>query len=274
MKRSIPFVLTLVVLLVVSLMAGCASKKQQETTEPVTEREAAPPPPPNSVGSITFDPWSVEPGQTTDIRAEGTEGRDMVVTLEGVSGDARGVTREVRLNETSPGVYEGSLTIDTTLPPGSYRIEGTMSGGDGDSESLVVNRSLTIAEPPPKITACQMLGNELEETTRVYFDFDEDHLKPAGISYLEELAREMKNVGNDIGAVTIVGHCDERGTIEYNLALGARRAGSVRDKLAESGVDTTIRTISRGEEEPVIPNARTEEEHAKNRRAEIRVECR
>jgi peptidoglycan-associated lipoprotein len=76
--------------------------------------------------------------------------------------------------------------------------------------------------------------------------------------------------------MTIEGHCDERGTIEYNLALGARRAAAVRKALQslEGMQDLAIETVSRGEEEPAIPDARTEQQHAKNRRAEITLHCR
>jgi peptidoglycan-associated lipoprotein len=72
--------------------------------------------------------------------------------------------------------------------------------------------------------------------------------------------------------VTIEGHCDERGTIEYNLALGERRAKSARDYLIRFGLDRKrFKTVSYGEERPVDLR-QNEEAWAKNRRAEFVVQ--
>ena len=84
---------------------------------------------------------------------------------------------------------------------------------------------------------------------------------------------EDATIPGDIGELTVEGHCDERGSIEYNLSLGQRRARAVRDYLVNkpglSGVN--IGLISKGEEEPAVPNARTEDQHQQNRRAEFSV---
>ena len=70
----------------------------------------------------------------------------------------------------------------------------------------------------------------------------------------------------------IEGHCDERGSVEYNLALGERRAAAVRNQLISFGVDPDrIQTVSYGKERPVDP-AHTEEAWAKNRRAQFVLE--
>jgi peptidoglycan-associated lipoprotein len=71
--------------------------------------------------------------------------------------------------------------------------------------------------------------------------------------------------------VTIEGHCDERGTVEYNLALGEQRARAARDYLASLGVaPERLRTVSYGKERPLDP-ASTEEAWARNRRARFAV---
>ena len=84
---------------------------------------------------------------------------------------------------------------------------------------------------------------------RVFFDFDKYDLKPGARDTLREQANWLKQFPSV--TVTIEGHCDERGTREYNLALGERRAASVKDYLAGLGISTSrIATISYGKERP------------------------
>lgn len=85
---------------------------------------------------------------------------------------------------------------------------------------------------------------------RVYFAFDRYDLDDASRRTLERQAAWLDQYPGT--TVTVEGHCDERGTREYNLALGARRAASARDYLVSLGVDPArIRTISYGKERPV-----------------------
>ncbi len=98
----------------------------------------------------------------------------------------------------------------------------------------------------------------------VLFDFDKFNLKPEGRDTLKQLAERLTNNNNNI--VLIEGNCDERGTTEYNLALGERRAKEAMKYLVELGVDgKRIKTISYGKERPLDPG-HTEEAWAKNRR--------
>ena len=85
---------------------------------------------------------------------------------------------------------------------------------------------------------------------RVFFDFDKFNLKPDARKTLEKQAAWLK--ANPSVRVTIEGHCDERGTREYNLALGERRANSAKDYLVSLGVNPgRLKTISYGKERPV-----------------------
>jgi len=103
----------------------------------------------------------------------------------------------------------------------------------------------------------------------VYFDFDEYELKPEARERLAKNADFMKAHPDFV--FTIEGHCDERGTNEYNLALGDRRANAAKNYLLSLGVDGShIRTISYGEERPVCTQS-TEECWARNRRAHFVV---
>ncbi len=102
----------------------------------------------------------------------------------------------------------------------------------------------------------------------VYFEFDSYVVGTAAQGVLRKLAVGMKaNAGTK---VQIEGHCDERGSNEYNLALGERRARSVKDFLVGEGVMAeALSTISFGEEKPAVMGA-GEEAWDKNRRAEIK----
>ena len=85
---------------------------------------------------------------------------------------------------------------------------------------------------------------------RVFFESDQTELSPQAIATLEKQARWLQSYNRY--SFTIEGHADERGTREYNIALGARRAQSVRTFLASRGIDPgRMRTISYGKERPV-----------------------
>jgi peptidoglycan-associated lipoprotein len=120
-----------------------------------------------------------------------------------------------------------------------------------------------IEPAPPKPPTAQML-NEMGVLQTVYFDFDSSALSDQTRAQLRANADWLKaNTGH---SVVLGGHCDERGTKEYNMALGERRASAVRDYLASLGVDTTgLRVISYGEEDPA-DTGHNEDAWAKNRR--------
>ena len=104
----------------------------------------------------------------------------------------------------------------------------------------------------------------------VFFAFDSSELTDAARGTLRENSAWLKN--NSQYRVVIEGHCDERGTIEYNLALGDRRAGAVRDYLSSLGVSASrMRVVSYGEERPADPG-HGESAWAKNRRAAFVIE--
>lgn len=132
--------------------------------------------------------------------------------------------------------------------------------------------------PPPTVTPParqqrvdvegDLISEDGQPISRVfYFDFDRSELRPDARTQLSQHARYLRDNGS--ARVIIYGHSDERGTREYNLALGERRGASVRSYLQSLGVaNRQMNVVSYGEERPVNP-ASTESAWALNRRAEI-----
>ena len=102
------------------------------------------------------------------------------------------------------------------------------------------------------------------ENEDIHFDFDKYYIRPDAAEILKKKAQWLKE--HPEVHLLIEGHCDERGTEEYNLALGERRANSAKEFLVSLGIDPKrISIISYGEERPVDPRS-CEEAWAKNRR--------
>ena len=103
----------------------------------------------------------------------------------------------------------------------------------------------------------------------IKFDFDSSIIRPDAREILIVNADFL--LKNRISSIVIEGHCDERGTAEYNMALGQRRAQETKKYLVNLGIkESTITTISYGEERPLDPG-NTEEAWAKNRRAHFLI---
>lgn len=131
-------------------------------------------------------------------------------------------------------------------------------------------------QPQPTVTT-ETLPTDIEELNRVaqqrgyvqdaFYQFNESTLSPDAQAALTSSATWLKN--NPQYNLLIEGHCDERGTEQYNLALGDRRASSAKDYLVTLGVDAgRVRTVSYGEERPFDPG-HDEAAWAKNRRAHL-----
>ncbi len=133
------------------------------------------------------------------------------------------------------------------------------------------------APPPPRPSPPVIeeedpfASSSLEDLNResplepVFFDYDSSEISISGRSALEKNAEVLKRYPT--WAITVEGHCDERGTPEYNLGLGERRAMVTREHLVELGLDIgRIRTVSYGKEFPFDPG-NNEQAYSRNRRA-------
>lgn len=106
-------------------------------------------------------------------------------------------------------------------------------------------------------------------TETVYFDFDSYTVKASEQDKLRKLAAVLK-VGKSPVKIQVEGHCDERGSNEYNLALGEKRARAIQDVLTTEGVPSSnVTTISYGEERPAV-EGHDEYAYSKNRRGEFK----
>ena len=122
----------------------------------------------------------------------------------------------------------------------------------------------TPAETPP-VPSASSPHVSAGDFQPVFFDFDSYTLREDGRAALDADARLLRD--NQDLKIVVEGHCDERGTVEYNQALGERRAQVARDYLVRSGIaDSRIRTVSYGKERP-FEAGHDEAAWAKNRRA-------
>ncbi len=155
----------------------------------------------------------------------------------------------------------GDNALRVQVPPltaGEYDV--TVDNPDGESATL--HGALWVnpdyVDPDALAAACREIT--------IHFDFDASTLPTEARHILDAQASCIQNLGVP---VHIEGHCDERGTTEYNLALGQRRADAVRSYLVARGVSPSrLRTISYGEEKP-IAFGHDEQAYAANRRSEI-----
>ena len=151
--------------------------------------------------------------------------------------------------EFSPGMNDGGGTegLDSTGRGGSGSLYG-----DADQQSDAYKREH---------------GRSSPEFKPVYFDYDHSRIRSDQIPSMEHNGMYLKN--NPSARVLIEGNTDSRGTNEYNLALGERRAVSAKNYLREFGIEENrIRTVSYGEERPLFTGS-SEDDYAHNRRADF-----
>jgi len=140
-------------------------------------------------------------------------------------------------------------------------------------EQKVAAQAAPEAKPAPKVeeqAPQTQAAPEAYEFANIYFDFDKALLKDNSKATLKKHADWLK--ANNAVNITIAGNCDERGTAEYNLALGQRRADAAAKYLTTLGVaKNRVKTVSYGKEKPLDPG-HNEEAWAKNRRDEFVIQ--
>ncbi len=143
----------------------------------------------------------------------------------------------------------------------------TSTTTDGGADGAATNNAATTQGADGSNVAAGSFAEVAKLRTVFYFDFDQAVVKQEGFSDLEAHAKYLSN--NPGATVRLEGHADERGTREYNIALGEQRANAVARLLMVNGAGSNqIETISYGEEKPAMLG-HTESEWSLNRRVEL-----
>ena len=205
---------------------GCAKK-------PV----ASPPPPapyipPAATPTVTLqaDPSSINKGDTATLSWSSTNATQLTITPDVGQVTAQGSTKV------------------TPADSQTYTITATGPGGSGNASARV-----TVGTPPPPAdtgTSSDMTDALfLKEVRDTYFDLDKADVRADAREALSHTAEFLRNYPQL--KVTIEGHCDERGSTEYNLGLGDRRAAAVKQYLISQGISADrLSTVSFGKEKP------------------------
>jgi peptidoglycan-associated lipoprotein len=167
---------------------------------------------------------------------------------------------------TTPSTATGSGAPDIPLPP----VPGNNDTTVEPSEDFVRDTPAATEETfPADIEALNRYVQERGYVRDAFFNYDEAGLDDAAQAALTASANWLKSREGAAYSLLIEGHCDERGTEQYNLALGDRRANTARDYMVTLGVDGgRIRTVSYGEERP-FEEGHDDNAWAQNRRAHL-----
>lgn len=158
--------------------------------------------------------------------------------------------------------------VDSEPVADTQKQESTMES-QKKYDGMMTAEEKALAEAERKKQQQAMEAKQALISDKIYFDFDKYDLKPQYKEVLKKKAEILKNYPG--WNMLIEGHCDERGTEEYNLALGERRARAAYEFLVILGVDSSrMKIVSFGEEKPAV-DGHNEEAWAKNRRDEFRV---
>lgn len=215
--------ITLIIALGAVMMLGACKKKVAPPPPP------PPPPPPAPTASLTANPDTVEKGQSTTLTWQTSNATD--ISIDGI-----GAVQATGSQQVTPA--------DST----TYHLTAKGPGGTQDATARVT----VTAPPPPPPPAPSPTEEELfaRNVHDIYFDYDKYDIREDQQSSLQgdiDFLKQHPNI-----QFTVEGHCDERGSTEYNLALGDNRANAVKTSLIQGGVSAgNIRTISYGKEKPV-----------------------
>ena len=227
---------TVTLLFLLFILTGCPPKSvvvEEITQEGPSEAEP---------GVVPEEEAVLEPAPEEAVLEEEIPSRERMPTVEGIPS-------EELTEETIEALQAEEMAVAKKYPEEEMKLEEV-----------------------PEFEPLAELTRIVEETGRlytIYFDFDKYTIKDTEKEKLAKNAEWLRK--NPDVRILIEGHADERGEIEYNLALGEKRAISVKRYLVDFGISPDrISTISYGEERPVDPR-HNEEAWAKNRRAEFVV---
>jgi len=203
------------------IVSGC----QKKVTAPPKPAEA-PPAPARPTVTLQANPTTVNKGESSTLSWNSTDATQLSI---------------------DPGVGTVTAEGSTKVTPSdstTYTITATGPGGSATATAAVsVNAPAAAPAPAPAPTPFEQGVHD------AFFDFDKAEIRTDARDMLSQTAEYLK--ANSSIRVTIEGHCDERGSTEYNLGLGDRRAAAVREYLVSLGISADrMNTVSFGKEKP------------------------
>jgi peptidoglycan-associated lipoprotein len=242
-------------------VTACKKKAPAPPPPPPPKAEAPPPPPPPApaarINSFGTEPRSIQRGQSATLSWSVANSTDISID-NGIGAIAANGTRQVFPNNTT-----------------TYTLTARSAGGN-DTRSVTVEVTAPPAPPPPpaarpRISGLDMFNSDVVSAGDALFDYDKSDIRDDARQVLTRDADALKRIfaADPTFSVVLEGHCDERGSAEYNLGLGDRRATAAKDFLVQLGVpEAKIRTISYGKDRPVCTDA-NEACYQRNRRAHL-----
>ena len=231
--------LLLGLLCLIAYVGGC--KKNQPAPPP----PAAPPAPAAALPTVTLNAstTSIHPGESVTLNWSSTNATDLNLAPD--------------VGKVAP---EGSTTVNPSQST-TYTITATGPGGSANASV-----SVTVSAPPPAGAPQQSIEELFSANVKdAFFDFNKADIRADARDALSKDAEFLRSYPQV--RVSIEGHCDERGSTEYNLGLGQRRAQAAKDYLVSLGIPADrMETVSWGKERPFCTE-HTEECWQQNRRA-------
>jgi peptidoglycan-associated lipoprotein len=221
--QSLKVLATIVTLAAVVMLGACHKKTAPPPPPPPPSAQASP------TASISVSPDTIQPGQSATLTWQTSNATD--VSIDGIGAVQAGGSQQV------------TPTDSTT-----YHL---IAKGSGGTQEATTRLTVTPA-PPPQVTATpspteeDLFGHSVKD---VFFDYDKSDVRAdqqASIQSDMLFLNQHPNIN-----FTVEGHCDDRGSTEYNLALGDQRAQSVKNALTTAGINASrIKIISYGKEKP------------------------
>ena len=223
---------------------GCHHKQAEAPEPPAPPAETTPAP----TANITVSPDTITPGQSATLNWTTTNATD--VSIDGI------------------GAVETSGT--KTVSPTDTTTFHLVARGDGGSTDATA--TLTVGQAaPPAASSGALTESEFEQNVKpVFFDYDAYTIRSDAQTTITQNASFLQSHPN--AKILIAGYCDDRGSAEYNLALGQNRANAAKTALVQAGVDgSRIRTISYGKEKQFCTE-QNESCWQQNRRAQFSLD--
>ena len=234
-------VVSVAIIFVLAFAGGCKKKVPMAAAPPPPQAPVVEPakPSPPAIAEFAVEPSGIERGQTAELRWQ---------------------VRDATQIEINQGIGTVAASGHRQIGPGESTTYTLAAKGPGGEATANATLSVTLPPPPPpppppaappsKPTITERLTTEVGDA---FFDYDRSDLREDARAALTKDASALKLILDDFPGSTVIieGHCDERGSAEYNIALGDRRASSALAFLTQLGVSgDRLTKISYGKERP------------------------